>query len=208
MFRKGSVTATKGPLREASREGPPKKRARRGAREGAEAGAAAPGDGARKNVDRKKVPKGTPAKRPKKKGPMDWFKKPGASTFDDLPNHSSVFTEVYAGVLRRRKVEYVVSPTCTTVHEVLTLVGYKSTCTLKVDDGSKSRHREWLGEVRRRVARGDVPSVRLSLKAVQEKRGKKVVLRLKPKTTPIVNDHNKQHEKSTKTMRLQGVSRK
>ena len=70
-FRKGSVTATKEPLREASREEPPKKRARRGAREEAGAGAAAPDDGAKKNVARKKGPKGTPAKRPKKKGPMD-----------------------------------------------------------------------------------------------------------------------------------------
>ena len=106
-----------------------------------------------------------------------------------------------AGVLRCTREKYDVRPNVTAVREVLTLVGDETTCVLKVDDGPKSRHRQWLSDVRRRVTAGEVPSLRLSLKAVKGKgyRGaNKVILRLKPKTTPALETYSKIYQKKKK----------
>ena len=130
-----------------------------------------------------------------------WFRPPGFTKFDQLPSRPKEFTEVEAGVLRCTQEKYDVRPNVTAAREVLTLVGDETTCVLKVDDGPKSRHRQWLSDVRRRVAAGEVPSLRLSLKAVKGKgyRGaNKVILRLKPKTTPALETYSKIYQKKKK----------
>ena len=137
-----------------------------------------------------------------------WFQPPpGFTKFDQLPNRPKEFTEVEAGVLRHTRQEYEFRPNVTTAYEVLTLVGDETTCPLKVDDGPKSRHRQWLSEVRRRVALGEVPSLRLFLKPVKGKgrrQQNKVILRLKPKTTPALQTYCKilQKKKKLRPMHL------
>ena len=100
--------------------------------------------------------------------------------------------------MRHTREEYNVRPNVTTVREVLNHARDDATCVMKVDDGPKLRLRQGLSEVRRRVAAGKSPSLRLSLRAVRGKGrrgGNKVEFRLKPKTSANLKTYSKKYQK-------------
>ena len=129
------------------------------------------------------------------------FRPPGFTKFDQRPSRPKEFAGVEAGALRHPRAEYNARLSVTAAREVLTLVGDETTCVLKVDGCQKSRRRRRLSEVRRRVAAGEAPILRLPLKALKGKgyRGaNKVVLRLNPRATPDLKTYSKIYQKKTK----------
>ena len=114
--------------------------------------------------------------------------------FDDLPSKPGEFHRVSAAVLSSAAEEYGAQrnpitdvPKFMVSYTILTLAGrWKHTCALKVPDGSRSRHAPWLNVVKDRLRTGRKPVLQLCVKVVRA--GKSTVLRLKPRTTPEVQE--------------------
>ena len=116
--------------------------------------------------------------------------------FDDLPSKPDEFHHVSAAVISTAAEEFGVQrnpatgvPRFTVTYTTLTLAGrWKHTCVLKVPDGPRSRHTPWLNLVKDERRSGGTPILRLWVKVVQA--GKGAVLRLKPRTTPEIEERS------------------